>query len=178
MITNLPNDIVHSGIFVAKVTVHLPVFALCGLGPVRSKSQLDMYKRSITSAKKDIFLHVLGGKITALHPETNDFNPEQCLTDLINALQGTVDDVFPLKKRSKKYFKKFRRSWMTQGILNSIRTKHKLYYKYLKEKTQENWLNYTRHNNKLTRVKEQAQDYRDSSDFKKHSGNLKMTWKK
>ena len=67
---------------------------------------------------------------------------------------------------------------MTQGILNSVRTKHKLYYKYLKNKTQENWMNYTRHNNRLTRVKEQAQDYHHSNDFKKHSGNPKMTWKK
>ena len=113
-----------------------------------------------------------------MHPETNNFDPEQCLVNLINTIKKTVNDVFPLTKRSKKYAKKFRKPWMTQGILNSVSTKHKLYYKYLKEKSPENWQNYTRHNNRLTRVKEQAQDYHHSCDFKKHSGNSKMTWKK
>ena len=48
----------------------------------------------------------------------------------------------------------------------------------LKEKNDVNWQNYTRHNNRLTRAKEQAQDYHHSNDFRKHSGDPKMTWKK
>ena len=63
VITNLQNDVIHSGIFVAKVTDHLPVFALCGVNPIRTKSEIDLYKRSITSAKKDVFLGVLGRKL-------------------------------------------------------------------------------------------------------------------
>ena len=75
--------------------------------------------------------------------------------------------------------KKFRKPWMTQGILNSVRTKHKLYHMYLKDnKSEVNWQNYTRHNNRLTRVKEQAKDCRHCNDFAACSGDSKMTWKK
>ena len=63
VITNLPNDVMYSGILVAKVTDHLPVFALCGLNPVRTKSQIDIYKRSITSAKKISFCMLWVGKL-------------------------------------------------------------------------------------------------------------------
>ena len=178
IITNLPNEITHSGILVAGVTDHLPVYALCGLCPVRPNAQKDTYKRSITSAKKDVFLDMLGREFASLHPETNDFDPEVCLANLINAIKNTVNNVFPLIKRSKRYVKKFRKPWMTQGILNSIHTKHQLYHKYLKDKSEVNWQNYTRHNNRLTRVKEQAQDHHHSNDFQKYSGDPKMTWKK
>ena len=130
------------------------------------------------SANKDVFLNMLGREVTPLHPETENFDPEVCLTNLIEIIDKTVNNVFPLTKRSKKYMKKFRKPWMTQSILSSVRTKHQLYHKYLRDKSEVNWRNYTRHNNRLTRVKEQAQDYRHCNDFAKCSRDPKMTWKK
>ena len=67
---------------------------------------------------------------------------------------------------------------MTQGILNSIRTRHRLYHKYLLLKDDSSYKNYTTYLNRLTRVKEQAQDFHYQSDFAECSGDPKMTWKK
>ena len=67
---------------------------------------------------------------------------------------------------------------MTQGILNSIRKKHILYSEFLKSRDDSTYTNYTSHNNRLTRVKEQAQCFHYQKDFAETSGDSKMTWKK
>ena len=177
IITNLPNETIHSGILIGDVADHLPIFALCSLSPSRKTSPEDVYYRSITSAKKDTFIDTFRNEVASLHFDDN-VDPDLYLQKVVEAVTKSIDSVFPMVKRSKKHIKRFRKPWMTQGILNSIRTKHRLYHKYLKSKDEASYNNYKTYLNRLTRVKEQAQDFHYQSDFAECSGDPKMTWKK
>ena len=67
---------------------------------------------------------------------------------------------------------------MTQGILNSIKRRHRLYHNYLLSKDENSYKIYKTHLNRLTRVKEQAQDFHYQKDFAECSGDSTITWKK
>ena len=58
--------------------------------------------------------------------ESTDFDPDLCFVNLVNIITNCVQNVFPVSKVSNKHQKRFRKPWMTQGILNSSDEKHKL----------------------------------------------------
>ena len=176
ILTNLPNEIMDAGILMAKVADHLPTYALCGLSSSKQKTS-NLFQRSITEAKKEQFRNTFKEEVASFHLD-DVVDPDLYLNHLVNAVKNSVDSVFPIKKRSKKHFKRFRKPWMTQGILNSVRKKHILYAKFLKSKDDAAYKIYTTHNNRLTRVKEQARDCHFQNDFNETSGDSKMTWKK
>ena len=177
IITNLPNEIIHSGILEADVADHLPIYALCSLNPSRKTSPSGVYHRNLTSAKKYTFVDAFRNEVESLYFDDCD-DPDLYLQKIIESVTKTVDSVFPMVKRSKKHIKRFRKPWMTQGILNSIRTRHRLYHKYLLLKDENSYNKYTTYLNRLTRVKEQAQDFHYQKDFAECSGDPKLTWKK
>ena len=177
IITNLPNEIIHSGILEADVADHLPIYALCSLNPSRKTSPSGVYHRNLTSAKKHTFVDAFRNEVESLYFDDCD-DPDLYLQKIIESVTKTVDSVFPMVKRSKKHIKRFRKPWMTQGILNSIRTRHRLYHKYLLLKDENSYKKYTTYLNRLTRVKEQAQDFHYQKDFAECSGDPKLTWKK
>ena len=68
-------------------------------------------------------------------------------------------------------------TWMTQGILKSIRKKEKLFKNYIKNKVEHNYQRYKNYRNMLTNIirKSKKQYYEDIS--KKHIHDSKEMWK-
>ena len=110
--------------------------------------------------------------------ESTDFDPDLCFVNLVNIITNCVQNVFPVSKVSNKHQKRFRKPWMTQGILNSSDEKHKLYYDYLKSKKDPvKYSNYKRHQVALAKVIENAKKLQMKNDFEECSGDSAKTWK-
>ena len=55
------------------------------------------------------------------------------LHNIINALLNAEEDIFPLKKLSRKDNKARRKPWITGGIIKSIRHRHVLFTEQLRK---------------------------------------------
>ena len=107
-----------------------------------------------------------------------DFDPDDHLEKLIISIDDSVDIVFPWKKRSTKQLKKFRNSWITQGILNSIKQCHHLYYiAFMVKKDEASIKKYKIFKLHLVRSIEKAKDLENKNKFQRCSGDSTKTWK-
>ena len=106
------------------------------------------------------------------------FDPDFYLVGVVNTVTDCVEKVFPKSKTSNKQKKRFRKPWMTQGILNASDEKHRLYHIYLKSKKDPvKYQNYLRHQVLLTRVIENAKNMQMKTEFDECAGNSAKTWK-
>ena len=178
VITNLPYDSVRAGIVVSDITDHLPVFGFFNL-PVKRKYFKPTFFRSFKSSKKNDLCSAFSDILASLHLDTSiDFNPDENLEKVIYAIDESVDKVFPLKKRSKKQLKKYKKPWITQGILNSIEQCHYLHYVgYIAKKDDASIKEYKTYKLKLVRTIEKAKELEKQKTFQSCSGNSSKTWK-
>ena len=127
ILTNLPYDSVRSVILINDITDHFPIFELFNLS-LKKRYYRHVYYRSITSSKKKEYINTFCDTFSLLQLETIEFDHDKYLEKVINAINTAMDKVFPLRKRSNKQLKKFKNPWITQGILNSRKRCHYLYY--------------------------------------------------
>ena len=64
--------------------------------------------------------------------DVNDSN--RSFDNLLSGINSLVDKYMPFKKISNREFKRMYKPWITDGILNSIKRRDKLYNKYVKSK--------------------------------------------
>ena len=163
------------------ITDHLPVYAFCNLSVCKLKyKDGQKYRTIFKESKKDEFLSTFRNMSqTFKHEiEVSDFDPDVCFVRLVNIITDCVEKVFPVSKVSNKHQKRFKKPWMTQGILNASDEKHRLYYIYLKSKKDPiKYLNYQRHQIALTRVIENAKNMQMKNDFDECAGDSTKTWK-
>ena len=117
-----------------------------------------------------------------------------------NALQEmTWDDVISSKQTDSAYkaflnkftslydkiFEKFtvivklktlKNPWITKGILKSLKTKQRLYDKFLKSKTYEHEISYKNYRKLFKSIKERAKSQYYSKMILHYKGNIKKTW--
>ena len=176
IITNLPYDSLTSGILISDITDHLPVFGLFNFS-MKTRYYGPVYYRSFFSNKKNDFVYAFTDIVSLLHPDSNEFNPDEYLNNVVTAIHSAVDKVFPLRKRSKKQLKKFKNSWITQGILNSRQKCHQLYYQYLTKRDEASLKIYKSYKLLLVRSIKKAKNLDDQETFQRCSGDSKKTWK-
>ena len=123
----------------------------------------------------EVFFDILD----SLHLDTSaDFDPHENLEKVITAINGSVDKVFPLQKRSKKQLKKFKNPWLTQGILNSIKQCHYLHYiAYFFKKDDDAIKKYKTYKLQLVRSIEKAKELEKQNNFQRCSGDSTKTWR-
>ena len=112
-----------------------------------------------------------------MHPETDEFDPDVYLDNVVSSISSAVDKVFPLRKRSKKQLKKFKNPWITQGILNSIQKCHYLYHQTLIKRDDASTRRYKSYKLQLVRSIEKAKDLEKQENFQRCSGDSAKTWK-
>lgn len=83
----------------------------------------------------------------------------------------------PLKQLTKKEKKLNSKPWITKGILKSIKTKNRLYKKYMKKNSNEIKAFYKRYRNLLTRVKEQSKKLFLQDSIKQAGKDNKKLWR-
>ena len=121
-----------------------------------------------------IFLHIYN---TPFIFEKNGNDPNIALENLIKALQDSYNEVFPLRKLSKRKMKKKRKPWMNYQILSMIKKKHQLFKKYLNNRTPENLGLFKTQRNKIKREVEKAKKHYYFSFFKNCKNDSKKIWK-
>ena len=94
-----------------------------------------------------------------------------------DTFKKTYDDCFPFVKIRNNRRKKNNAPWITPGILNSIRSKEKLYRRYLKAPTPDNRLNYRKYRNKLNHIIRIGKKHFYIKKFSDCKNDCKETWK-
>ena len=112
-----------------------------------------------------------------MHPESDEFDPDIYLNNVVSSVNSAMDKVFPLRKRSKKQLKKFKNPWVTQGILNSIQKCHYLHYQSLIKRDDACTKRYKSYKLQLVRSIEKAKDLEKQESFQRCSGDSAKTWK-
>ena len=187
ILTNLPNDnISDAGVIQWEVADHLSIFVKAKFPTKHShgrrlKSDTPIFKRFFHESKKELFCNTFSTNLTnadicfSFNTSSND--PNIALERLTEVIQNSYNEVFPLKKLSKRKMKKQKKPWMNYIILDMIKTKHQLFKKYLKNKTQGNLDAYKAKRNKIKREIEKAKKQHYYTLFKNCKNDPKKVWK-
>ena len=84
------------------------------------------------------------------------------------------DEAFPIIIR--KVIQSKCKPWITKGIRNPIKTKHKLYKKYVNKPTKSNETHYKTYKNKLAVIIRLSQKSHYQNELNKNRSNLKNAW--
>ena len=174
IITNLHPDFIEGGIVKENISDHFPLYAHVKYG-VSKYTKQSFCRRVFSISKKEAFLDLLKQKL----PDVNTLghgDPELEFNNLVICVQSIAHEIFPLVKPSLKHEKEYRKPWMTRGILKAIVQKRKLIDIFKEKKTNEAKLNISRHQNRLTRVIEQAKANYKAKLVELASGDVKKTW--
>jgi len=173
LVTNINPNLLLSGVITEEITDHLPIF---GIVQIRAKHTTPNHyytRRNITLTKKDSFVRCIVSKINSF---TYENDPSTTLQKLVHLIQSASDQVFPSnkKKRSKK---RYRKNWITAGILTSIDNRDKLFEKWKNNKTPENRATYNRKRNQVTRIKDIAKESMKHQKVEEAGSDVKKIWK-
>ena len=170
--TNSPQKVLTSGICLADISDHLPIF--CTIATKLPNMQQQKYYRDFSTFCKNAFLNDLE-KINFSDLINSDVNLS--MNKLIGTLQDITDKHAPIKKISNTKKRQLKKPWITKGILISIKKKQKLFKTHFLSKEAQKIKQYKIYNNKLTKIKETAKKEYFISQFNMYKGNIKTTWK-
>ena len=110
---------------------------------------------------------------------SEDDDLENVYTKFLNKTPVLINIHCPLKAIKVSKRKTPRKPWVTIGLLNSIRTKDKIYIKYigLTKPTSENKINYTKYRNLLNNLLRASKKSHITSEIESNKFNMKETWK-
>ena len=174
--TNVNKSRTKSGVCIYDISDHFPIFFI----PERSKLSSKTGKKLTRCTKSfnlENFLFDLNYQLS-----TNMFdsktsrvdNDVKCLNDTFIAV---LDKHAPLRIMTRKEMKLNSKPWITKVLLTSIKTKNKLFRNYVKNYNQENKMNYKKHLNKLTHIKNLAKRMYYEKQIKENHQDSSKTWK-
>jgi hypothetical protein len=91
-----------------------------------------------------------------------------------STITDIIDKHVPVKKLSKKQIKFYSKTWITPGIKISIKTKNKLFKKYLNNKSPDCSHNYKLYRNRLTNLLRVSKEKYFNIYFIKHSKDVNL----
>ena len=83
------------------------------------------------------------------HFKAFNLDPTKRFVSIFNKI---VNKYAPLRSATRKEKRRFNKPWLTNGILNSIKYKHRLYAKFIKTKTPESLVQFKKFRNKLNHI--------------------------
>ena len=179
ILTNLPLQKINCGVVVHDIADHLPTFAICNSTFEKVPSQLSPYYRPVCDNKKGKFVEMFQASFDMVtNTITAESDPDEDLVKLVSYISKVYEKIFPFRKRSKKQTKLYRKPWMTKGILTSIKIRNDLKFSWLKTRDEATHIKYKQYRNKVTRIKENAQNLFDNEQFAKCDGDPKKVWRK
>ena len=172
--SNVHNNEVIGGILCSEVSDHLPIFSIC-----KSKltypqiSGQNLYRkesrRNIELLKQDLYLE-----------DWIDIYDEEDVNAAYNhfnsKLQYYYEKNIPLGKTQNKRNKP-KNPWITKGLLNSIRTRNRLFKSYLRNPTDTSLSTYKTYRNKLTKLIRASRKMHYSNKILNANSNTTTTWK-
>ena len=119
--TNTPEKVIKSGICLADISDHLPVF--CTIPKTLPTSNEARYFRNFTQFNHNAFLLDLSS-IDSKTLVNADVNESMC--NILNNLRTVTNRHAPVRKASRQKKKQLEKPWVSKAILASIKRKHKL----------------------------------------------------
>ena len=183
ILTNLPNENISSaGVVQWEVADHLSIYVKAKLSHSQQlKMDPPSFKRFFHESKKETFCNTFCTNLTnadiCFSFDSNANDPNLVLEKLTEVIKNSYNEVFPLRKVSKRKMKKQKKPWMNYRILDMIKTKHQLFKKYLNNKTPENLNAYKAKRNKIKREIEKAKKQHYYTMFKNCKNDPKKVWK-
>ena len=99
------------------------------------------------------------------------------MNNIIKVLQVVKDKHAPIKKVTNAKKRQLKKPWISNGILNSIKTKQKMFKTHFLSHDQVKVNFVKKYNNKLNKIKELAKRTYFSTQFYLNKEDIKMTWK-
>ena len=170
--TNTPEKLIESGICLADISDHLPVF--CTMANTLPTNNEPRFFRDFRHFNEEAFhqdLIAVGFKTLI----SNDAN--ESISAIVSKLRAITDCHAPLRKASKRQRKRLERPWITKAIMHSIKQKHKLIKTHLYSTDPGKVKEYKAYSNKLNRIIHGAKKNYFSKQFELNKENIKYTWK-
>jgi len=169
--TNTPEKVIKSGICLADISDHLPVFLARTLP---TSNEPTTYFRDFSHFNKNAFFQDLA-TVDFKSLITNDVNESMSL--IVDNLRSVYDCHAPMRKASKQQRKRLQKPWISNAILVSIKRKQKLFKTRLLSNDPRKKKEYKAYSNRLKRIKELAKKNYLTRKIEINKDNVKYTWK-
>ena len=116
--TNAPIQNTTSGIALADVSDHLPVFCICN-APTSKNKQITYYRDYSNFCKEQYLADISQINWPDLYSTSIDLH--EITNVCINKVKDIVNKHAPLKKATNSKMKQFSKPWLTQGFLNQLK---------------------------------------------------------
>ena len=173
--TNDLDNCSFSGLFFTDISDHLPIFCL----PI-TQDQINNVDDSTYVVSHDMhndgvlkFCDKLRSTNWTDTYTSND--PIKTYNSFTKRFTAMFETCFPMRKQEVR-LSKFSKPWMSNGLLASIKTKNKLYKKYLKKSSHANKKLYTDFKNKLNHSIRIAKRLYFETKLKNATSDIKRTW--
>jgi len=174
ILTNMFDDNQLSGIIIDDLSDHLPVFCINRDNIKKPKTVDYVYKTVRQMTEENLCNFSL--KLQNIDWCFEDIDVNTMYSLFNNKFNTSYNEVMPMKtKRIKLYHNKYK-PWITHSILTSAKKKNQLYLDYLKKKTPESKIKYSKYRNKFTGIIRAAEKAYYANRFESLKGNMKETW--
>ena len=163
-----------SGNLIAKVTDHMPNFALIKINVSKNRA-VNIVKRDFRNFDESKFVDDVK-EINFNSFDSPSSNLDAKYDCFQNCILNAIQKHAPLKPLSKKQRKQRRKPWITNGILKSISIKNKLYKKFLKSKDSFWYQRYKYYRDTLNRLIRKSKNNHYKSYFEIFKNNSKKIW--
>ena len=170
--TNTPEKVIKSGICLADISDHLPIF--CTLANTMPSSNEPKYFRDFSNFSKEHFLEDIS-HIDFMALITEDVN--KSMNNIVEKLRLISNKHAPLRKASKQKKRQLKKPWISKAILISIKKKQRLFKSHFLSNDPRKIEEYKAYKNKLYRVIKAAKKIYLTNQFEMNKENLKVTWK-
>ena len=172
IITNMRNIKLESGVVQSDITDHFPIVLFFGTG---KKTSSPPVKTKVKIFNEKTLQH-LNDNLSA-KPWDSIYNcstPDSAYEFPRKTIQDSIKETIPEKIITNRT--PDQNSWLTKGILNSIKHKNKLYKSYISNPCQINKDKYSNYRNKLTHIIRKSKSNHYSKLLQASQGDCKRTW--
>ena len=171
--TNSPEKVIKSGICLADISDHLPCF--CTVSTKLPAFIHERYYRDFSHFDKDLFEIDLANIDFYNLVQGEDVNVN--MNNIANALQEITNKHAPIRQVTNSKKRQLKKPWISNGILNSIKRKQKLFKSHFLSHDPAKVKFYKAFNNKLNKIKQIAKQNYFTDQFNINKDNIKTTWK-
>ena len=158
------------------ISDHLPVFLILNNVKLATQTKIK-FIRCMKKFNLDEFLIDLKLQLEGSNFESLQFSVNDKVQLLSVTFKSIIDKHAPLRTMSRKELRLNKKPWITKGILISIKTKNKLFKKFVKNSNQMNKANYKKYLNKLIHVKNFSKRLYYENVIKSTHNDSSKTWK-
>ena len=125
-----------SGNMVTSISDHLAQFLFLPIDQFKTNNNKNIYQRNLKSFNQQIFLEDIQNLNWNNILELENQDLDNSFNNFFLMIETVLDTYVPIKKLNKAELKLKSKSWLTKGIMTSIKKKNIIYKKVIKAKTQ------------------------------------------